>query len=125
MVDTHESSKPIRVVARVDVEHQGAVLANVTGGLSGPAIRPLALHLVHRVYRDVAAPAGVPLIGMGGICDWRDAVAFILAGASAVGVGTALFVDPAAPLRILDGLSDYLTRHRIAAVRDLVGRLKT
>ena len=109
----------------VDIDRRRAILANVTGGLSGPAIRPLALHLVHRVYRDVAGPAGVPIIGMGGICDWRDAVAFILAGASAVGVGTALFVDPGAPLRILDGLTDYLARHRIAALGDLVGRLKT
>jgi len=107
----------------VDIEKRRPILANVTGGLSGPAIRPLALHLVHRVYREVAGPADIPIIGMGGVCDWRDAVAFILAGATAVGVGTALFVDPAAPLHIADGLKDYLRRHRIGSVRELVGRL--
>jgi len=109
----------------IDVEKCRPVLANVTGGLSGPAIRPLALHMVHRVYREVAGPAGVPLIGMGGITDWRDAVAFMLAGATAVGIGTVLFVDPGVPARVLSGMEDYLRRHGLGSVRELIGRLDT
>jgi dihydroorotate dehydrogenase (NAD+) catalytic subunit len=107
----------------IDAEKRRPILANVTGGLSGPAIKPLALHLVHKVYRAVARPAGVPIIGMGGICNWRDAVEFILAGSTAVGIGTALFIDPAVPLQVLDGLADYLRRHALTSVRDLVGQL--
>ncbi len=109
----------------IDVEKCRPVLANVTGGLSGPAIRPLALHMVHRVYWEVAGPAGVPLIGMGGITDWRDAVAFMLAGATAVGIGTVLFVDPGVPVRVLAGMEDYLRRHGLGCVRELTGRLDT
>jgi len=104
-------------------EARSMVLANVTGGLSGPAIKPLALHLVHKVYRTVASPAGVPIIGMGGVYNWRDAVEFILAGSTAVGIGTALFVDPTVPLQVLDGLTEYLRGRSIRAVRDLIGRL--
>ncbi len=109
----------------IDIEKQRPVLANVTGGLSGPAIKPLALHLVHRVYRDVARPAGIPLIGMGGVETWQDAVQFLLAGASAVAVGTTLFIDPAGPIRILEALPPYLARHGLRFVRDLIGRLST
>jgi len=98
-------------------------LANVTGGLSGPAIKPLALYNVHRVYREVARAAGVPIIGMGGIQTTEDALEFLLAGATAVAVGTALFVDPTAPLRIADGLAAYLTERGLARVGDLTGRL--
>jgi len=107
----------------IDAEKRRPLLANVTGGLSGPAIKPLALYLVHKVYREVACPAGVPIIGMGGICNWRDAVEFILAGSSAVGIGTALFIDPAVPLQVLDGMADYLRRHGLTSVRELVGQL--
>jgi len=109
----------------IDVEKKMPVLANVTGGLSGPAIKPLALHLVHRVYREVARPAGIPIIGMGGISNWRDAVAFILAGATAVGIGTAMFIDPRIPLQVLAGLEDYLRRHGVSSVSKLVGQLQT
>ena len=84
----------------IDARTRRPRLANVTGGLSGPAIKPLALYNVHRVYRDVACAAGVPLIGMGGIQNAADAVEFLLAGASAVAVGTALFVDPTTPIQI-------------------------
>ncbi len=108
----------------IDVEKRKPILANVTGGLSGPAIKPLALQLVNKVYRAVAGPAGVPIIGMGGICNWRDAVEFILAGSTAVGIGTALFVDPAVPLQVLDGIEDYLRRHGLASARELVGKLE-
>ena len=107
----------------IDVERRRPILANTTGGLSGPAIQPLALHLVHCVYREVARPAGIPIIGMGGIRNARDAVAFLLAGATAVGIGTALFVDPTTPLQVIAGLRDYLRRHGMRAVRDLIGGL--
>jgi len=99
-------------------------LGNVTGGLSGPAIKPLALYNVHRVYRDAARAAGVPLIGMGGIQTTDDALEFFLAGASAVAVGTALFVDPTIPLRIADGLAEYITARGLRNVSELTGRLR-
>jgi dihydroorotate dehydrogenase (NAD+) catalytic subunit len=99
-------------------------LANVTGGLSGPAIKPLALYNVHRVYREVARPAGIPIIGMGGIQNAADAVEFLLAGAAAVAVGTTLFVDPTAPLKIAAGLAEYLTARGLPHVAALTGQLQ-
>lgn len=108
----------------IDVQTARPMLANVTGGLSGPAIKPLALYNVHRVYREVAREAGVPLIGMGGIQTTEDALEFILAGASAVAVGSALFVDPATPLRIADGLSAHLDRRGLGSVSTLVGSVQ-
>ncbi len=107
----------------IDVERQRPVLANRTGGLSGPAIKPLALNLVSRVYREVAGPANIPLIGMGGIRNWSDAIEFMLAGATAVGIGTALFIDPTTPVKVLEGVEAYLRRHRLKSVSQLVGRL--
>jgi dihydroorotate dehydrogenase (NAD+) catalytic subunit len=108
----------------VDVYRKRPRLANVTGGLSGPAIKPIALHMVSRVYRAVARSAGIPIIGMGGIQSWQDAVEFILAGASAVGIGTALFVDPATPNKICDGLAQYLQKMKVERLSDLVGALE-
>lgn len=108
----------------IDVKTQRPVLANGTGGLSGPAIRPMAVHLVHKVYREVARDAGIPVIGIGGIRCWQDAVEFILAGATAVSVGTALYVDPTTPLKIVDGLTEYLKRNGLSSVRELVGACK-
>jgi dihydroorotate dehydrogenase (NAD+) catalytic subunit len=99
-------------------------LANVTGGLSGPAIKPLALYNVHRVYQTVARAAGVPIIGMGGIQSTPDAIEFFLAGASAVAVGTALFIDPTIPLKIAAGLADYLTAHNLPHISALTGQLQ-
>jgi dihydroorotate dehydrogenase (NAD+) catalytic subunit len=108
----------------VDVYKRRPRLANVTGGLSGPAIKPIAVHMVSRVYRNVAKHAGVPLIGMGGIQTWQDAAEFILAGATAVGIGTALFADPATPNRIVEGLNEWLERMKVERLRDLVGALE-
>jgi len=108
----------------IDIHKRRPRLANVTGGLSGPAIKPIALHMVSRVWRSVARSAGVPIIGMGGIQNWQDAIEFILAGASAVAVGTALFVDPASPNRICDGVSSYLEKHEISRLSDLIGALE-
>lgn len=108
----------------IDAERREPVLANLTGGLSGPAIKPMALNLVYRVYQQVAKPAGIPIIGMGGIQNWRDAVEFLLAGATAVGIGTALFADPTTPLRVVAGIEDYLQRHNLASVSQLTGSLR-
>lgn len=105
----------------INVETKRPMLANRTGGLSGPAIKPVALFMVHRVFSKVAKDAGVPIIGMGGIMDWRDAAEFLLAGASAVAVGTALFIHPDTPARICEGLSDYLRRHGHVRLGDIVG----
>lgn len=104
----------------IDVETWRPHLANRTGGLSGPAIRPIALRMVDRVYRRVS----IPLVGIGGITTWEDAVQFLLAGATAVQVGTACFVDPRTPERIVRGLSAYLERRGLARVTELVGALR-
>ena len=108
----------------INVDTWEPMLANRTGGLSGPAIKPVALRMVHQVYTKVAREANVPLIGMGGICEWRDAVEFFLAGATAVAVGTALFIDPRIPGQICDGLADYLKQRGLSSVRELIGQLK-
>jgi dihydroorotate dehydrogenase (NAD+) catalytic subunit len=108
----------------VDVYKKRPRLANVTGGLSGPAIKPIAVHMVSRVYRAVAKSAGVPIVGMGGVQYWQDAVEFILAGATAVAVGTALFVDPATPNQISQGLARYMQKMKVERVSELVGALE-
>ncbi len=108
----------------IDARTRRPRLANVTGGLSGPAIKPLALYNVHRVYREVARAADVPLIGMGGIQNTTDAIEFLLAGASAVAVGTALFVDPTIPIQIARGLAEYVASQGVSHVSELTGALR-
>jgi dihydroorotate dehydrogenase (NAD+) catalytic subunit len=108
----------------VDIWKRRPRLANVTGGLSGPAIKPIAVHMVSRVYRNVAKSAGVPIVGMGGVQTWQDAVEFLLAGASAVAIGTALFVDPATPNKVCEGLADYMRKTKVERLSDLVGVLE-
>ena len=108
----------------VDVETRRPIIGNVQGGLSGPAIRPIALLKVHQVY-EVAGPRGIPIIGQGGIETSSDAIEFLLAGATTVGVGTALFYDPLAARRINTGIKDYLTRHGLDSVSELVGQLNS
>jgi len=108
----------------IDIENRRPVLANVTGGLSGPAIRPVAVHMVHSVYRKVARGAGVPIIAMGGIQYANDALEFLLAGAAGLAIGTALFVDPACIVGIRDGIADYLHRHGHAGVTEIIGALE-
>jgi dihydroorotate dehydrogenase (NAD+) catalytic subunit len=108
----------------IDIYKRRPRLANVTGGLSGPAIKPIALHLISRVYRSVAKAAKVPIIGMGGVQTWQDAVEFLLAGSSAVAIGTALFVDPATPNKICEGLAQYMRKTKTPRVSDLVGALE-
>jgi dihydroorotate dehydrogenase (NAD+) catalytic subunit len=108
----------------IDVEERRPVIGNVQGGLSGPAIKPIALLKVHQVY-EVAGPQGIPIIGQGGITTANDAVEFIIAGATAVGVGTALFYDPLVCRRINEGIAAYLATHGFANVSELVGTLRT
>ena len=103
----------------IDAETRRPRLARVVGGLSGPAIKPVALRMVWQVANAV----DVPVIGMGGIMDGEDAVEFMLAGASAVAVGTANFIDPGSTRRVADGIVEYCVRHGVARVRDLTGAM--
>jgi dihydroorotate dehydrogenase (NAD+) catalytic subunit len=104
----------------VDIETRRPHLENVTGGLSGPAIRPVALRMVWQVVRAVK----VPVIGIGGIMTASDALEFFIAGANAIQVGTANFVNPASVLKIIDGIDKYLVRHNMANIAELIGSLK-
>jgi len=104
----------------IDAERQRPILSTVTGGLSGPAIKPVALRMVWQVHKAVH----VPIIGLGGIMNATDAIEFILAGATAIQVGTANFIDPTVSVKIVEGIADYLERHRVNNVTDLVGALK-
>jgi dihydroorotate dehydrogenase (NAD+) catalytic subunit len=108
----------------IDVERRRPVIGNLQGGLSGPAIKPIALLKVHQVY-DVAKKHGVPIIGQGGITSATDALEFIVAGASAVGIGTSLFYDPMTCKKINSGIAAYLARHGLRNVTELVGTLDT
>ena len=103
----------------IDVESRRPKLSTITGGLSGPCIKPIALRMVWQVYHAVK----IPIIGMGGICNWQDAIEFILAGATAIQVGTYNFIDPMASVKIVEGVEAYLDRHHIASVEDLVGKM--
>jgi dihydroorotate dehydrogenase (NAD+) catalytic subunit len=103
----------------IDIESRKPKLSTVTGGLSGPCIKPIALRMVWQVYHAVK----IPIIGMGGICNWQDAIEFILAGASAIQVGTYNFIDPSASVKIVDGIEAYLERHQINSVSDLIGKI--
>jgi len=107
----------------VDVKTRRPVIGNIQGGLSGPAIKPIALLKVKQVY-EVAAPHKVPIIGQGGICSANDALEFIIAGATAVGVGTALFYDPLVCTKINAGIAAYLKEHGFGSVAELTGTLQ-
>jgi dihydroorotate dehydrogenase (NAD+) catalytic subunit len=106
----------------IDAQTRRPVIGNIQGGLSGPAIKPIALLKVHQVY-EVARRHHVPIIGQGGITTATDALEFIIAGASAVGLGTSLFYDPMAARRINTGIREYLTEHGMHSVEELVGTL--
>jgi dihydroorotate dehydrogenase (NAD+) catalytic subunit len=107
----------------IDIEKRRPMIANGTGGLSGPAIRPIAVRMVHEVYTKVAQSAKVPIIGMGGIQYSRDAIEFLLAGATGLAIGTALFVDPGCLNAIEDGIADYLARHGHKSIQEIIGTL--
>ena len=103
---------------QIDIVRRRPVLGNRTGGLSGSAVKPVAVRMVW----DVAHVVHVPVIGMGGISSWQDAVEFFLAGASAVAVGTANFIDPAITMKICDGLGRYLHENQMSSIRELIGQ---
>lgn len=104
----------------IDAETRRPLLSTITGGLSGPAIKPLALRMVWQVSKAVK----IPVIGLGGIMNATDAIEFFLAGASAVQIGTALYMDPHTPLEVIKGIRDYLERHGYTDIKDIVGRLQ-
>ena len=105
---------------KIDIEKRDFVLANKTGGMSGPAIKPVALRMVYQVANAV----DVPIIGMGGISTAEDALEFIMAGATAVSVGTANFMNPAATIDVIEGIKDYMRRHQIEDIQELIGCVK-
>jgi dihydroorotate dehydrogenase (NAD+) catalytic subunit len=107
----------------IDIESRSPILGNNQGGLSGPAIKPVALLRTHQVYQ-VCREHGIPIIGQGGVASAEDALEFLIAGASAVGVGTALFYDPLICPKINQGIADYLKRHELTDVSQLVGTLQ-
>jgi dihydroorotate dehydrogenase (NAD+) catalytic subunit len=107
----------------IDIEAQKPFIGNNQGGLSGPAIKPVAVLKTHQVYQ-VTKAHNIPIIGQGGVLTAEDAIEFLLAGASAVGVGTALFYDPLVLPKINQGIADYLTRHNIASMAELTGKLQ-
>jgi len=103
----------------IDIDTRRPRLATITGGLSGPAIKPIALRMVWECYNAVK----IPIIGMGGIMSARDAIEFMLAGASAVAVGTGNFINPGLTLEIIEGIRDYMAEHEVESVRELIGAM--
>lgn len=108
----------------IDARSRRPIIGNIQGGLSGPAIKPIALLKVHQVY-EVAQPHGIPIIGQGGITTATDAVEFLIAGATAVGIGTALFYDPFVCKKVNEGIAEYLRESGLESVAALVGTLRT
>ena len=104
----------------IDAEHRRPVLSTITGGLSGPAVKPIALRMVWQVSKVVR----IPIIGLGGIMNWKDAIEFFLAGASAIQIGTANFINPCTTINIIDGINDYLERHGYSSVKNIIGALE-
>ncbi len=105
---------------RIDIRTRRPILKNNRGGLSGPAVFPIAVRMVNEVYNSVK----IPVIGLGGIATWQDAVEMMLAGASAIQVGTAMFSNPYAPIEIIDGMESYLSENNISDVSELVGKVE-
>lgn len=103
----------------IDSETRQPLISTITGGLSGPAVKPIALRMVWQVYKAVK----IPIVGLGGIMTASDAIEFILAGASAIQIGTANFIDPTISVKVIDGIADYLRRHSVNSVRELTGGL--
>jgi dihydroorotate dehydrogenase (NAD+) catalytic subunit len=104
----------------IDAEKRKPVLSTVTGGLSGPAVKPVALCMVWQVAKSVK----IPVVGMGGIMNARDAIEFLLAGASAVQIGTANFIDPTVSVKVLEGIETYLLQHNFSSVNEIIGALE-
>lgn len=104
----------------INAESRRPILSTITGGMSGAAVKPIALRMVWQVSKAVK----IPIIGLGGIMNWKDAVEFMLAGASAIEIGTANFIDPTVTLKVIEGINDYLERHKYTSVHQIVGALE-
>lgn len=104
----------------IDAKTRKPILSTITGGLSGPAIKPLAIRMVWQVYNAVK----IPIVGMGGIMNATDAIEFMLAGSSAIQIGTANFIDPQVSVKVVDGITDYMIENKISKVTDLIGALE-
>ena len=121
---SHESIKLSELYSNlsmaIDVEKRRPMLSTITGGLSGPCIRPIAVRMVWQVAKAVK----VPVVGLGGIMNGRDAIEFMLAGATAVQIGTANFVDPQVTIKAIDYIEDYLKRHHLTSARQLIGAME-
>jgi len=107
----------------IDIETRRPILANRTGGLSGPAIKPIALYLVHKVYTEVTKERKIPIMGLGGIRTASDAIEFMIAGATVIAIGTANFVDPDCSIKVIEGIKKYCSRNKITTVREIVGSI--
>jgi dihydroorotate dehydrogenase (NAD+) catalytic subunit len=107
----------------IDIESRKPILANRTGGLSGPAIKPIAVYLINKVYNEVTKGSGIPILGMGGIRTASDAIEFIIAGASSVAVGTSNFIEPGCAEKIVEGIEKYCERNNITTINELIGTL--
>jgi len=105
----------------IDAEKRKPILSTITGGMSGPAVKPVALRMVWQVAKAVK----IPVVGLGGICSATDAIEFLLAGASAIQIGTANFIDPSISEKVVDGIEDYLERHGFISVEEIIGALET
>ena len=104
----------------IDIENRKPILRQITGGLSGPAIKPIALRMVYEVHKVV----GIPIIGIGGIMTVGDALEFIIAGAEAIAIGTGNFVDPLTPIKVINGIREYMIKNKIKDIKSIVGSLK-
>lgn len=104
----------------IDINKRKPILSTVTGGLSGPCVKPVALRMVWQTYNAVK----IPVIGMGGISSWQDAIEFILAGSSAIQIGTHNFIDPTISVKVVDGIREYLDKNNISSINELIGSLQ-
>ena len=104
----------------IDAEKRKPILSTITGGMSGPAVKPVALRMVWQTAKAVK----IPVIGLGGVCSATDAIEFLLAGASAIQIGTANFIDPSISEKVIDGIADYLQRHNFNSIQEIIGALE-
>ncbi len=104
----------------IDAERRKPILSTITGGLSGAAVKPIALRMVWQVAKAIK----IPVIGLGGIMNWKDAIEFFLAGATAIQIGTANFIDPTVTLKVIAGIDEYLERHKCKSIKDIIGALE-
>lgn len=106
----------------INIESRRPILPRGVGGLSGPAVKPVAVYCIWKVYNEVAKKQNIPIIGIGGVQYWSDAIELMLAGATAVAMGTVMYVNPQAPIEAISGMEEYCTRHKVAHIADIIGK---